>query len=1168
MGEGVKSCLLILLISWLSIACKEGAVFKQLSASRTGIDFSNEIKEDDRYNVYNFMNIYTGAGVSAGDINNDGLTDLYFSGNMVSGRLYLNQGNLNFLDITETSGIENTRWGTGTVMTDINQDGWTDIYITVSGSDDIGERANMLYINNGDNTFSESAAKFGIADTRQAMHSAFFDYDRDGDLDLFIIVNPAAYENSVNTAQPRKLNGESPSTDVLYRNNGDNTFTDVSREAGILVEGYSLGLAISDINKDQWPDIYISNDFIGNDVLYMNNGDGTFSDRISDHIKHTSYAGMGNDISDINNDGLVDIMVLDMRPNDNKRQKLIISSTGYDRFQLMLNTGYDPQYTRNTLQLNRGGGLFSEIGFMSGVSSTDWSWSSLLADYDNDGDRDLFVTNGFLRDLGNLDYIHYSTIYNNSMGDRKIKIENKLDAISSLEGADLVDFVFENKGNAMFEDRTKEWGIYEKGFSNGALYADLDNDGDLEIVVNTINGAAHVYENKSSGQPGKNFLKVRLEGKSGNKEGLGSKISVRADDQVQYYEHFTSRGYESSIDPLVHFGMGKAEDIDEIEIIWPDGSFQVIKHIASNQLIILKQFEAEIGPFKKSAIQKETLLKDISRTSGLNFQHKEDDYVDFKNQPVIPHMHSKGGPGIAVADVNSDGLEDFYIGGATGQSGRLYIQQTNSEFESVVITIDSAAEEMGLLFFDADNDSDQDLYIGNGGTSFLKDAPQYKDKLLVNDGNGNFSLSEGGLPQILTSTSCVVASDYDKDGDLDLFVGGRVVPGAYPMPPNSYLLRNDSQSGKPKFTDITPKELSKIGMVTSALWTDYDNDGWQDLMLVGEFMPITFFKNAKGNLVQPTPSPIITPTHGWWNSLVGGDFDMDGDIDYLAGNLGLNSRFQATPDEPLCIYASDYNKDGKIDPLMCYYIEGENYIAHTRDDIIKQVNAMRVRFKTYESYANATFEESFLPEELEQAYLVQSVRFQSSYIENLGEGRFAIEDLPWETQVAPIFGMVADDFDGDGYLDVLAVGNSYATEVSTGRYDASVGTFLKGNGQGQFYPTNLEESGFSVDTDAKGLVRLYLENNMQLILVGNNSDNLAVYAVNAGRDSFKPSPTDAYALITNKNGSVYKQEFYYGSTYLSQSSRRINLNSDFKKMEVVDFQGKNREVMINSLIIQ
>ncbi|MDH4298701.1 MAG: VCBS repeat-containing protein, partial [Cyclobacteriaceae bacterium] len=975
----------------LSCRQEHPPVFELHPADQTGIHFNNLIDEDEQNNVNTYMNIYTGGGVAAGDINNDGLSDLFFSGNMVSSRLYLNKGNLNFEDITESSGIMNTRWSTGAVMADVNQDGWTDIYSCVSGSG--VDRANMLFINNHDNTFTESAAQYGIADAHQAMHASFFDYDRDGDLDLFIISNPASFENSVNNIQPRKLNGEGVSTDILYRNNGNGTFTDVSKEAGVLAEGYSLGLAISDVNNDQWPDIYISNDFIGNDILYINNQDGTFTNRITDYFKHTSFAGMGNDIADINNDGLVDVVELDMRPEDNLRQKLIIPPTGYDKFQLSLRMGYEPQFTRNTLQLNQGGGKFSEISFLSGISSTDWSWSALLGDYDNDGDKDLYVTNGFLRDLGNMDYITYQNIYNTPLGTVQAKTDKKLNAIKSLEGAVLKNYIFENQGDLLFSNQTAAWGMGAKGISHGAAYVDLDNDGDLDLVANNMNAEAYVYENKSNEIFNRTYLRISFTGSNQNRDGIGAKVTLYTGQQVQFAEHFLNRGFESTVDRVMHFGLDSVQVIDSLEVIWPDGKWELIKNVKANQLITLKYAAAgERKQISKSAPA--TLFSEVTKSVGIDYIHKENEFVDFKVQPLLPHMHSKNGPGIAVGDVNNDGLEDFYVGGAMGRAGALYVQGDDGKFrESLQPQIDSLSEDMGVLFFDADNDNDVDLYIASGGSEEVKGSDRYKDHLYFNDGKGNFRESPGTLPDIRESVSTVVAADYDRDGDLDLFVGGRIIPGDYPMPAASYILRNDTNASGCRFTDVT-QEMAPgfltLGLVTSALWTDVDNDGWVDLMIVGEFMPITCYKNEDGKSFTPMGKESFRHTSGWWNSLTAGDFDHDGDIDYIAGNLGLNSRYKGNEQEPLCIYASDYDKSGSVDPVITMYIEGEKQVAHSWDDMVKQMTPIRLRFRTYLPYAQATFEKSFSRSELESAYVVCSDLFETSYIENLGEGKFSI----------------------------------------------------------------------------------------------------------------------------------------------------------------------------------
>ncbi|QHT71508.1 VCBS repeat-containing protein [Rhodocytophaga rosea] len=1164
--QKLNKIILWICLGWHAVACQTDSpqVFERLSASNTGIDFNNIIQEDNQHNVFTYTNIYTGAGVAAGDINNDGLTDLYFSGNMVSGRLYLNKGNLKFEDITQSAGVTTTRWGTGTTMVDINQDGWLDLYVCVSGSALGEERANLLYINNGDNTFTESAKAYGLADTRQVMHASFFDYDLDGDLDVFMIVNPAALNNYVNTIQPRKLAGESPSTDVLYRNNGDNTFTDVSREAGILAEGYGLGLAISDINSDGWPDIYISNDFITSEVLYINNKNGTFTNQASTFLKHTSYAGMGNDVADINNDGLVDIVVMDMRPEDNLRQKLIISSSSYDRFQMSLNHKYEPQYNRNTLQLNQGNGKFSEIGFLSGISSTDWSWSALLADYDNDGDRDLFVTNGFLRDLGDLDYIRYQNVYDGPIGSDEAKKKKKLEAVKALKIVPLSDYLFENKGDLTFSNRSSAWGIDVKGFSNGAVYADLDNDGDLELVINNINDNAHVYENTSNQYAERNFLKVKLKGNAKNRNGIGTKIQLKYKGQLQFYEHFLSRGYESSVDPVAHFGLGRAKEIDSVEVLWPDGKYQLLTNVQADQVLQVDYAQAGEKPTLAQYLpaQENVLFTQLSDRSGLQYLHRENEQVDFKRQPLLPHMHSRLGPGLSVGDVNSDGLEDVYIAGATGYGGAMFVQSLDGGFSRVAtLGIDSLSEETGVLFFDSDGDKDLDLYVGSGGSDQLQGSALYGDKLYLNDGKGHFSLAQGALPALRESTSCVLAADYDKDGDLDLFVGARLQPGAYPMTPQSVLLRNESGKGESRFTDVTQqvaKGLEKIGMVSGGLWSDYDGDGWVDLIVAGEFMPLTFFHNQQGKLVQATSSG-LAHSSGWWNSLVAADFDRDGDTDYMAGNLGLNTRFRASKKEPLCVYGADYNKDGRIDPVMSYYNGGEKYILHARDELVDQIPAMRGRFRSYRSYAEASFEDSFLPQELAGAYVLCSEWMESSYIENKGKGKFALKALPIEAQVAPLYGMVAGDYDGDGNEDVLAVGNSYSTEVATGRYDALQGVLMKGDGRGGFRVVKARESGFMADRDGKGMARLVSGKGRELIVIGNNADSLQVYGVNRkAAEQFMAQPMDAYAEIELQDGSRYRHEFYYGSSYLSQSSRTLPLNQEIKKVTITDFKGNSR----------
>ena len=1157
--------LLFFIITGLVSCSHKKTLFESLPSSQTGIDFINKVEENDKYNVLDYMNIYTGAGVAAGDVNNDGLVDLYFSGNENSGRLYINKGNFKFEDVTEKAGLITDRWCTGVSMVDINQDGWMDIYVNVAGSTKFGNTANLLYINNKNGTFTEEAAKYGIADTRLTMNASFFDYDRDGDLDLFLITNPAGERvNNINSITEIQKNGESPGTDILYRNNGNQTFTDVSKEAGILTEGYSLGAAISDVNNDGWPDIYVSNDFLTSDILYINNGNGTFTDKTHECLKHTSFASMGNDVADFNNDGLPDIYTLDMLPEDNYRKKLIIPSASYDKFQLLLQKRYEPQYTRNALQLNNGDGTFSDIAFLSHVSSTDWSWSALFADYDNDGDKDLMVTNGFYRDLGDQDYIHYQAKLNNPMGNQSAKREEKLKAVKALPNIPLQDYLFENNNDLTFTKRSTDWGFNEPGFSNGACYADLDNDGDLELIINQFNGKAKIFKNNAHELFKNNYLSIKLKGILPNKDAIGSKVYVYTKGGMQMEELNPYRGYESSMEPILHFGIGKNTAVDSIKIIWPDGAHQKEINVKANQVVNIAY--AATPRIDDAVIKKNPslLFKNISGENGLKYHHTENAFDDFKIQPLLPHMHSKNGPGIAAGDINGDGKEDFYIGAALGNNGSFFIKDRNGNFSERKLKKDTLYEDMGVLLFDADNDNDLDLYVVSGGSDNKAGTAMQQDRLYLNDGKGNFTYKPDALPDTKASGSCVVACDYDKDGDLDLFIGGRVVPGSYPSAAKSYLLKNDGG----KFSDVSASELpalGKIGMVTSALWTDYDNDGWIDLMLVGEFMPITFIKNNGGRLAASSPIT-INHSQGWWNSITAADFDEDGDIDYIIGNLGLNTRHKASTKEPLCIYAKDFDKDGRLDPIMCYYVDGKNYVYPTRDEMIKQIPAMRGRFQSYKDFASVTFEESFTRQELSDALVVKSECFESSYLENKGNGKFERRALPLECQVAPIFGMLTGDYNNDGHTDVLITGNSYSTEVSTGAYDAMTGILLAGDGRGNFKALVSNTTGFKADGDSKGMALLHTAVNANIILSANNDGDLKTYSFsNNNMASATAGKNDVYALIQNNNGKTYKQEFYWGNSYLSNSSRVFNYNSSLVSSVIFyDNKGNKKQVTVNS----
>jgi enediyne biosynthesis protein E4 len=1139
-------------------ACREkNTLFRSLSSSRTGIDFVNRVTEDSLHNVLEYMNIYTGAGVAAGDVNNDGLIDLYFSANEGGGKLYINKGGLQFEDVTAKAGFVKDRWETGVAMVDINSDGWMDIYVNVSGSPRFGNTANLLYINNHDGTFSEQAEKYRIADKRQTMHSAFFDYDRDGDLDLFLITNPAdEMLSGVNLITERKTHGESEGTDILYRNNGDGTFSDVSAAAGILIDGYSLGVAVSDVNLDGWPDVYVSNDFLTNDILYVNNHDGTFTDSISSFLKHTSFASMGNDVADFNNDGLPDIFVLDMLPEDNYRRKMIMPAASYDKFKMSLLKGYVPQYSRNTLQLNNGNGTFSDIAFLAGVSSTDWSWSSLWSDFDNDGDKDLMVTNGFYRDLGNLDYIHYQARLNNPMGRQDAKRAEKLKAILNLPEIPLQNYLFENNGDLTFTKRSEEWGFDERGFSNGACYADLDNDGDLELVINSFNDKAKVYENKSNELHPENFLNIKLKGSKSNIDGIGAKLFLYVGGNVQMQELNPYRGFESTMEFLLHFGLGASKNVDSLFVEWPEGRTQQIKNIAANKTLTVawKDADSTTNHFLNNH---QNVVEDVTAKLKIDYEHHENDFVDFKMQPLLPHMHSQNGPGIAVGDVNGDKLEDFYIGGASASEGCFYLQTPQGVFQRKPFAQHIQSEDMGVLLFDANGDDLNDLYVVSGGAENQQGTDAQQDRLYINDGKGGFTYAIDAIPDTKASGSCVVANDFDRDGDLDLFVGGRVTPGKYPMPCRSYLLQND---GKGRFTDVTQvvaPDLVNPGMVTSALWTDFDNDNMSDLVVAGEFMPLRFFRNVKGRLSEIKSG--VENKSGWWNSIAAGDFDEDGDIDYVAGNLGLNSRFKASEKEPLCIYAKDFDKNGLLDPVMCYFVDNKNQIYPTRDEMIRQINPMRGRFKTYESFASVSFDESFTKDELKDAFVVKAECFESSYFENLGNRKFAIKPLPLVAQFAPVFGLLPGDFNNDGFTDVLVTGNSYATEASTGRYDGMKGMLLAGDGKGSFKEDKKYCSGFKADRDVKSLPEIFLKDGSDVVLVGNNDNKMEAYSFpDKASYVIVPHDDDAYAIIRKRSGKSYRHEFYFGNNYLSSSSRRLKVGRDVVSVTIYDNAGKKR----------
>ena len=1127
------------------------AIFERLTSDQTNIIFNNRLTETDTFNVLTFEYIYNGAGVGVGDVNNDGLTDVYFAGNMVSSRLYLNKGDFIFEDVTEKAMVQTSLWCTGVAMTDVNQDGLLDIYVsTIQPHMDKAPVPNLLFLNKGTNndgvpTFKEVAARVGLADSSYATQAAFLDYDLDGDLDMYLLTNALETFNR-NQVIGQKNDGTGRSVDKFYRNegmtNGLPRFRDVSREAGVLAEGWGLGIVVNDVNKDGYPDIYVSNDFVSNDQLLINTGRNSFTNEIASMMKHQEQNGMGMDIADINNDALNDIVVVDMLPDDNLRQKTMFSNIGYDRFMLFRSKGYEDQYIRNVLQLNNGNNTFSDIGYLAGIYATDWSWSSLLADFDNDGYRDLFIGNGYRKDITDQDFIAYSKQVSMFATDRN-RMNTIRQEVEKLPGVRKPNFLFRNNGDLTFSDNTFDWGLDEPSYSNGAAYADFDNDGDLDLVTNNINDEAFLYRNNLiDGDTNQEsaFLRIKLKGEKGNMQGLGARISIYTNDKVLFAEHQTQRGYKSTVEDVEHFGLGviPTGSVDSIEIVWSRGRSQKLRDVRVNQLITIEEKQAKI--LEKENTMDNPLFKEHGASLGIRFTHDEPEFVDFlQTQFLLPRKYSQDGPGISVGDVNGDDLDDFIIGGSASKKATVFIQKIDGTFRTDSLPA-KEAEDMGLLLFDADNDDDLDLYCVSGSSEFKDQMEQYHDRLYRNAGNGEFIPDPDALPQIKSSGSTVVGADFDRDGDIDLFVGGRLVPMRYPEVPVSYLLVNN---GNGVFEDMTSElsaSLKNVGMVTSALWTDINNDGWMDLAVVGEWMPVTFFVSNQGHSFTAVDIP---NSSGWWNSISGGDFDNDGDIDYIAGNLGLNSIYKASVEEPVSVVANDFDSNGSFDAIMCRYIQGKEYPVHPRDALIGQISYVKGIAHRYSEYGTMGITDLIPEEKLRGALTLKSTSLQSVYIENTGNNKFRMKPLPVEAQFAPMFGIDITDVNGDGYLDVLAVGNSYACEPLSGHYDAGIGNCLEGDGRGNFTAVPVTKSGFFVDGDAKGLASLRLASGRSVYLVSQNRGELKVFMKNneeaEPRKVVRLKFTDTHAVIYNENGTTRKQEFYFGSGYLSSSSRTL-----------------------------
>lgn len=1087
----MKYTITFLLCSILCVSCTKTDVqetsklFEQLDAAQTSIDFSNDLTENDTLNYLNFPYIYMGGGVSAGDINNDGLTDLFFTGNMVPNKLYLNKGNLQFEDISDLAGVSgDERWFTGVTMADINNDGYLDIYCSVAGK--FAPKGNLLYVNNGDMTFTEQADAYGIADEGNTIQSTFFDYDLDGDLDLYVANYPPTNFNAPNNYYAYKMaNPQDIETDKLFRNDGDR-FTDVTTEAEIRSFGLTNSVTAGDLNGDGWPDLYVSNDFNVPDFLLINDGDGTFTEHSKELTKQTALYGMGVDIADFNNDQLLDIIQMDMTPGNNRRSKANMAGMNPELFWGTVDAGFHYQYMQNQLQMNNGNihdslPAFSNVARLAGLATTDWSWAPLFADLDNDGWKDIYISNGTRREINNKDYF-------NNLKKEKFTKEQFLEKSLAIPAEKIDNFVFKNNGDLTFDKVNEQWGLEFIGWSNGCVYVDLDNDGDLEIAINNIDDKAAIFENFSAER--NNFITLNFKGPKLNKFGLGVKAYVSAEGMTQFQEMTLTRGFQSSVAPQLHFGLGQATQVDELKVIWPDGKTQQLNNISSNQFLTLDYSQAQVASETKIISTKHLFNTEKDPMLVAHHKHAENVYDDFKDQVLLPHKMSTFGPNATVGDLNGDGLDDVVVGGAHNNQTAIYYQ-VDEGFERQHfpdVDNDSDREDLGSLIFDADGDGDNDLYMVSGGYEFDYDSELLQDRLYINDGKGRLTKAQTALPEMLISGSVVKAFDYDKDGDLDLFIGGRMIPKNYPMPTDSYILENVSTPGQAKFINSTEKvapELLGIGMVTAANWTDYDKDGWTDLILVGEWMPITVFRNNRGHFQNITNKLGLEQTTGWWFSLAEGDFDQDGDLDYIVGNLGLNYKYKANEEETFDVYLNDFDKNKSNDIVLSYYDEGEKFPVRGRQCSSQQIPAIKKKFKDYDAFAVATLEDVYTKKSLENSLHYQVKSFASVFLENKG-GEFVKHDLPNYAQLSSVNAIIVEDFNDDQHLDLLIAGNLYASEVETPRNDAGVGLYLKGDGKGGFKAVSPTESGLYIPGDTKDLVKITIKNNSYIMAAKND----------------------------------------------------------------------------------
>ncbi len=1090
------------------------ALFTPLPASETGISFSNDLEEDADVNVLAYEYLYNGGGVAAGDLTGNGLPDLYFTSNQGANALYLNEGDFQFRKATEQAGVtDRDGWTTGVTMADVNGDGRLDLYVSRSGwMDDPDARRNKLYIHRGTDEdgvpqFEERAADYGLDSPAQSTHASFFDYDRDGDLDLYLLNHPAErYQGRAQLDAARDAN-DPMAGDKLYRND-DSTFVDVTAEAGIESSalGYGLSVTVSDVNRDGWPDLYVANDYMADDLLYVNQGDGTFENRIRSWLDHTSYSSMGSDISDVTNDGRPDIYTLDMLPEERPRQKLLKGPEDFEFYRDLRSRGYYRQYMRNMLHRNNGDGTFSEIGQLAGVSNTDWSWASLFADFDLDGHKDLFVTNGYRRDYTNLDFLNsvlFESIdylkYTNAENPASIDVD-LYGLTQQMPSTPIPNYLFRNNGDLTFENVRSDWNVDQEGFSTGAAYVDLNNDGALDLVVNNINQEAFVYRNEAREQTDHHFLSVELDGPADNSFGVGATVEVATPEGRTFYQELVpARGFQSSVEPALHFGVGTADTVS-VTVSWPDQTTETRTGVATNQTVTLDRVDAR----PKESSPRETsdpLLANVTDERGLDYVHRENPLVDFEKEPLLPHMLSRTGPALAQADVTGNGRADVFVGGARGQPAALFLQQPDGSFEEATPSVFSTHrgfEDTDATFLDVDGDGHQDLYVVSGGKG-ARGGSGYQDRVYLNDGSGDLQYAPEALPTIESSGGTVATHDFDGDGKTDLFVGGRVWPGEYPLPPKSHLLKNTGGQFEDVTTDIAPL-LFKPGMVTDALWDDLDDDGTTELVITGEWMSIRVFRPGDLLFEDVTEELGFDDTEGWWNTLAAADLTGDGQTELVAGNRGRNAPVQATPEAPAAVYAADFARDGPTDPILTHVFDGNEYPIYWHDTLVEAIPPFENRFDTYEDYATASMDDLLTEREQEAARRLTASTFETSVFAR-EDGAFRRHALPLEAQFAPIHGLAIRDVNDDGRPDLLLAGNDFTVRPQWGRADAEKGTVLLNRGSLQFDALQSRESGFYAPKDVRDL--LFVGDGADsLLLVGNNNAALSAFSIL----SSSPSP--------------------------------------------------------------